>query len=164
MNSGGILMDIRYIGQTSVALFLDSEDLKARHMDACSIDLKQAAELLDIEGWECAEFELFAGQDSILLIAWDRSLKPFCFAFDNFEQMISAVSECRQDQLSKLIYCDGQYILTVYPEKDKQPCPALYEYGEVLGSSEGFVLHLEEHGEILIPKNAIKLLKSILRP
>lgn len=155
-------MDIRYIGHTSVALYLDSEDLKERNMEARNIDLKQAAELLDIDDWECAEFEVFAGTDSILLIAWDRTLTPYCFAFEDFEEMLSAVMECPQDQLSKLIACDGRYILTVYPGKNNEPCPALYEYGEIMGTSEGFVLHLEEHGETIIQKNAVRLLKSVL--
>ena len=159
---GGMLMDIRYIGRSSVALYLDSEDLRERNMDARNIDLKQASELLEIEDWECAEFELFAGQDSILLIAWDRTLTPFCFVFDTFEELISAVMATPQDQLSKLICYDERYILTVYPGKNRQPCPALYEFGEIMGSSEGFILHLEEHGEIIIQKNAVELLKKLL--
>jgi Negative regulator of genetic competence (MecA). len=155
-------MDMRYIGRSSVALYLNSEDLKERQLEAKSIDLKQAAELLDIDGWESAEFELFAGQDSVFLIAWDRSLTPYSFSFETFEDMISAVSECPEDQLSKLILCGDEYILTVYPQKGAEPSPVLYEFGEMIGSCESFVLHLEEHGETILAKNAVDLLKSIL--
>ncbi len=155
-------MDIRYIGQSSVALYLSSEDLRERRIEAKNIDLKQAAELLDIEGWEYAEFELFAGRDSVLLIAWDRTLKPYSFAFDSFEEMLSAVSDCEPDHLSRLNCFGGQYILTVYPAKNRQPCNSLYEFGEFVCSSEGFALHLEEHGETIIAKNAVGALKKLL--
>ncbi len=155
-------MDIRYINQSSVMLYLSSEDLRERCIEARNIDMKQATELLDIEGWECAEFELFAGHDSVLLFAWDRTLKPYSFAFDCFEKLISAVSDCEADYLSRLTRLGGQYILTVYPAKNRQPCHSLYEFGEFVCSSEGFALHLEEHGEPIISKNAVGALKRVL--
>ena len=157
-------MDIRYIGSSAVALYLNENDLKERQMDLESINIKQAAALLDVEGWERAEFEIFAGKDSILVIAWDRSRTPYCFAFESFEDMISAVSECPQDQNSKLICYNEMYILTLYPEKGEELCPALYEFGEMLGNTEGFVLHIEEQGEEVITTNAVNMLKKLLRP
>ena len=157
-------MDIRYIGHSAVALYLNGNDLREREMDSESVSIKQAAALLDVEGWERAAFEIFAGKDSLLVIAWDKSRTPYCFAFDSFEDMISAVSECPPDHNSKLIRYNKMYVLAVYPEKGEQLCPALFEFGEMLGNTEGFVLHIEEQGEEVITTNAVNMLKKLLRP
>lgn len=156
-------MDIRYIGQSAVALYLNGEEIRERQMDLNSIDIKQAASLFDAEGWERAEFEVYAGKDSLLVIAWDRSSTPHCFAFGTFEEMVSAASECSENQNSKLIYYNNTYVLAVYPPKGEQPCPALSEFGEILGNTEGYLLHLEEHGEKVIAANAITMLKRLLK-
>jgi len=154
-------MDIRNIGQSAIAVYIEGPELRKHNIEADNIDLKQAVDLLESAGWEVTEFEIFAGKDSVLLIAWEKPTAPHSFEFDNLEDLLSAALQCPQDYSSKLIHDGDCYILTVYTAKDEPPCPALYEYGRPLELSEDYLLHIYEQYEPIILSGAVDKLKKL---
>jgi len=154
-------MDVRNIGQSAIAVFIEGAELREHNIEAENIDLKQAARLLETAGWEIAEFEIFAGRDSVLLFAWEKPTSPHSFEFDTIEDLLSAASKCPPDYCSKLIYDGSCYILTVYTGKDELPCPALFEYGWPLELSEEYLLHLYEQYRPIILSGAVDKLRQL---
>jgi len=154
-------MDVRNIGQSAIAVFIEGSELREHNIEADNIDLKQAASLLETAGWEVTEFEIFAGRDSVLLFAWEKPTSPHSFEFDNIEDMLSAAIQCPPDYSSKLIYDGIRYILTVYTAREEPPCPALFEYGWPLELSEEYLLHLYEQYVPIILSGAVDKLKSM---
>lgn len=154
-------MDVRNIGQSAIAVFIEGTELREHNIEAENIDLKQAASLLETAGWEITEFEIFAGRDSVLLFAWEKPTIPHSFEFDNIEDMLLAALRCPQDYSSKLIHDGNCYILTVYTARDETPCPALFEYGWPLELSEDYLLHIYEQYEPIILSGAVDKLKSL---
>lgn len=154
-------MDVRIKGQSAIAVFIEGPELRKHNIEADNINLKQAVNLLETAGWEVTEFEIFAGRDSVLLIAWEKPVAPHSFEFDNIEDLLLAALRCPQDYSSKLIHDGSCYILTVYSAKDELPCPALYEYGRPLELSEDYLLHIYEQYEPIILTGAVDKLKEL---
>lgn len=154
-------MDVRNIGQSAIAVFIEGSELRRHNIEADNIDLKQAVDLLETAGWEITEFEIFAGRDSVLLFAWEKPTLPHSFEFDNLEDMLLAALQCPPDYNSKLIYDGTCYILTVYTAKDESPCQALFEYGRPLELSEDYLLHIYEQHDPIISSGAVDKLKKL---
>ena len=154
-------MNGRNAEQSAIAVYIEGAELRKHNIEADNIDLRQAADLLETAGWEVTEFEVFAGRDSVHLIAWEKPTSPYSFEFDNLEDMLMAARSCPPDYSSKLIHDGNSYILTVYTAKDEQPCPSLYEYGRPLDLSEDYLLHIYEQYKPIILSGAVDILKKL---
>ena len=57
------------------------------------------------------------------------------------------------------MYYEDMYVLLVRAEYEDLP-HVLLEFGEHIGYSEGYAAHICEHGDILIERNAIDILRA----
>jgi len=105
--------------------------------------------------WQNVFLELFAGRDSLLLVARAHSGTPYFFMFRDIECLIDAAKLCPDDIISFLSYCGDCYYLIVYPWDREAPPNALYEYGEEFPLHPNYAFHLTEHGNVLLGPSAL---------
>ena len=97
------------------------------------------------------EIELYEGSDDIVIFT---HLPLSVYAFDNFEDVISACKESRTD-ISALYYYDDEYILSV-----PMPDAVLDEFSHRIDTNRNFDAFLNEHGKLIIPFDAVNFVKN----
>jgi len=159
-------MDIQPIGKRNLLIFLNSEELTDLPAPPLELGTDDAAGILrealgdDCEDeWNNVYLELFAGRDSLLLVARAHSGEPRFFEFEDIEGLISASQVCPDDIISFLSYCEGSYYLIVYPWDKEAPPNVLFEYGNELTLHPNFAFYLTEHGKILSGPSALDELR-----
>jgi len=159
-------MDIQPIGKRNLLIYLNSEELtdlpappsELKTDDAAGI-LKEALGERCTEEWRNVFLELFAGTNSLLLVARAHSGDPYYFEFRDIEELISAAALCPEDIISFLLFCEDSYYLIVYPWDRETPPNILFEYGQELNLHPNYALYLTEHGKMLLGPSAIDELK-----
>ena len=110
--------------------------------------------------WTDMEIELFQGKTGALLIARPLRVKPRCFAFSEFETLLSAALAINRDIPSGLTYLEGQWLLSLRCMDENIPMPLL-EFGEEIQDyselTGGF--HVE-HGMQVISREALRILRE----
>ena len=160
-------MDIQPIGKRNLLIYLNSDELTDLPAPPLELGTDDAAGILREalgdgckDEWSNVYLELFAGRDSLLLVARAHSGEACFFKFEDIEGLISASQLCPGDIISFLSYCEGSYYLIVYPW-DKEPPPnVLSEYGRQLMLHPNFAFHLTEHGKILLGPSALDELRQ----
>lgn len=110
--------------------------------------------------WKDMELELFSNGDTMLILARPGVFQPYCFRFEDFEGLMTAVKECAFDMPSTLTYAEGKYFLFLRAGTDGMPA-SMYEFGEAQPCPDGFMTHTAEQGGMIIQAGAITLLKKI---
>ena len=163
-------MEIQPIGKRNLLIYLNGKELMALSVPPSELKTDDAAGILRraLGGevgcgvdWSNMYLELFAGKDSLLLVARAHSGDPHFFMFRDIESIIEAAQLVREDIISFLSYCDGAYYLIVYPW-DKEPLPnVLLEYGQELSMHSNYAFYLTEHGKTLLGPSALDELKKL---
>jgi len=110
--------------------------------------------------WTDMEIELFQGKTGALLIARPLRGKPRCFAFSEFETLLSAALAINKDIPSGLTYLEGQWLLSLRCMDEDIPM-SLLEFGEELKDySELTGGFHAEHGRQVISGEALRILKE----
>ena len=161
-------MKIHSIGKRNLVIYFSNDELSELPAPPADLQTNDAAEIFRevIEGsgedlscdsteWNNVYLELFAGRDSLLLVARAHSGDPRFFEFHNIEDLISAAMLCPTDIISFLSYSEGSYFLIVYPWDSESPPDVLHEFGEEVSLHPNFAFHLTEHGKILMGPSAI---------
>ena len=163
-------MEIQPIGRRNLLIYLNSEELTALSVPPSELKTDDAAGILkqalggDIGcgvDWSNVYLELFAGNNSLLLIARAHSGTPHFFMFRDIERLIDAAQLVPEDIISFLSYCDGSYYLIVYPWDMESPPNVLLEYGQELSMHSNYAFHLTEHGKTLLGPSALDELKKL---
>ena len=111
-------------------------------------------------------FEDKFGGGELFLYFSDTSIAPLFYILkcDDFENIIISckiINTTAANFSSKLIYMSGFYYLILdYVQKEKEPPSSLYEMGKLFKADYIFILHLEEHGKVILKENAIE--KTVL--
>ena len=158
-------MAIEEVSGTAVAICIDVSELTILGMDrqlsgkAARSLVNKALRLKGLEPWPETEIEIFACNGTLLLLARPAKYKNYCFRFENAEDMIAAALLCPGGLSSRLTYMDGDFMLNVLSTAEGVPAP-LFEYGEPIPVSKSILEHMEEHGETIIPDNAVDVIKE----
>ena len=159
-------MEIQAISSASFAIFLNEEELAARHLVPEAITKSDAEAILrgallkmQYKHLEKVCIELFPGKKEVLLFVKLNTQSPVFIVFDDIESVISAAAECSDFPPASFVCIDATYILTVYPWEHDTAVPTLLEFGEKLPVKPEYELYLYEHGEKIIETDAISRLK-----
>lgn len=159
-------MSLKTISNSAVAIYLSRAELSAQGItdDAItgSVARRLVREALLAGGetpWDDMELELFAGEDSLLLLARPGSFRLHCFRFPEFDALADAALACPCDLPSAVTYLDGAYYLFVRVGDEDVP-DAMFEFGEAVHCPDGFFTYAGEHGDCLIAAGAIAVLKE----
>lgn len=94
---------------------------------------------------------------------------PSVFAFDNMEHLLEACSRLfalygHRIFSSSLYAVDTGYQLVVFPldGRDSVTLPLLSEYGRLVGNGPLCAAYAEEHGRVIVERNAIDTLSAYL--
>ena len=149
-------MDVQVIGEGKVVIYLQGDDIKKLPVSPEELTTAQASGILRSalgatydQSWERVCFELYPGQDSLLLFALQHSDSPYYFAFADIEVLISAAQACPPGIISYLTYINNEYILILYPMHGDLPPYALWEYGHILNHPAAYSFFLSEHGKVI---------------
>ena len=160
-------MDIHPIGKRNLLIYLNSDELSALPAPISELKTDDAAGILREalgencrDEWRNVHLELFEGKNSLLLVARAHSGDPCFFEFQDIEAVIAAAEICPNGLISFLSYCEGSYYLIVYPWDRETPPSALFEYGEELPLHPNYMLHLTEHGKMLMGPSALDELRE----
>ena len=154
------------ISNSAVAICFSRAELSARGIRDTAISGSVARSLVRealLAGgetpWEDMELELFAGADTLLLLARPGAFRTHAFRFPGVEALVGAALACPCDLPSALTYLEGGYCLFLRAGDGDVP-GVMYEYGEALRCPDGFFTYACEHGSCLIPQGAVALLRE----
>ena len=160
-------MDIQSIGKRNLLIYLNGDELtdlpppsEIKTDDAAGILKKAIGNKTGEDEWSNVYLELFAGKNSMLLIARAHSGNPYFFEFQGIEDVIAAAETCAADVISFLAYCEGKYYLIVYPWDGEASPIALLEHGSELAVHANYAIHLTEHGKMLSGPAALDELRK----
>ena len=111
------------------------------------------------EPWPEIEVEMFESEHSLLLLARPARQKMYCFMFDGIEPLISAVLCHDSSPESSLFYYDKKYCLFLRETPEKTAF-SFFEYGERLDINTALSVHIREHSDMIICKNAVADIRS----
>jgi hypothetical protein len=167
MVQGGFSMEIQSIGNGSLVIYLTGDELHELPASPYELTTGDAADILRSalgssydSSWDSVCFELFPGNDSLLLFARQHSGSPSFFSFNSIEPLIEASRECPPGLISYLTYSGDTYILIVYPWNGERPPSALFEFGDELFRPAHYSLHLSEHSSVLAGPTALDLIRD----
>jgi hypothetical protein len=159
-------MSQKTISNSAVAIYLSRAELSAQGITGTAITGSVARRLVRealLAGgetpWDDMELELFAAEDSLLLLARPGSFKLHCFRFFDFDALTDAALACPFDLPSAVTYLDGAFYLFVRAGDADVPS-AMFEFGEAAHCPDGFFTYACEHGERIIPRGAIAVLRE----
>ncbi len=158
-------MTIQQIGGSSVALYITPDDLKTYGLSAGEFSLERALELtetaFDRAGISLSgtlEIEAFPDSCGILVFARIRSPELVFFSFPDFESVIRAAHAAAATEAdSSLIRLGDEYILVLSGDQE-QAVNILSEFGRQLPRISSYHTFLQEHGENLLPRQALSVL------
>ena len=160
-------MDIQAIGNQSFSVYIGEDELLMRHLRPDSVTCEQILELLSpafgLRGLDSACLSLFPGHNELLIFIHRIYRTTGYFQFDSFERLLAAAMASFQDIPSSLFYYDDSYILYVLSWDDNE-LAVFSEFGERLSVSQGYIMHLREHGRLLMDGYAVSDLRSIFSP
>lgn len=160
-------MNIMPLGDSSIAIFIDSADLDGVGLESSELDLDVASPLVTTAFLEAGisldgnmEIEAYSNAEGILVFARVIPSCPIFCTFDRLENLLSAVSQVTYAPPNSKLLCLGDTYYLTLSGKARELAPLFREFGEIESLPPDFVLHLEEHGNCIIGNNAIgKLLK-----
>ena len=151
------------IGEKEIALMYDTEELASLGFDS-DLRREDALELIDhalrsegAVGWTDLEVDVFLSPKALLLIGRKPAIREFCFSFDDAEALISGSRVCGAVEESELYMYAQRYYLLLHTANGSAAAP-LREYASEQTALPG--PFLREHGEMLIPENAVTVLTN----
>lgn len=113
--------------------------------------------------WDAMSIEIYQYDEQYLLLAHPAQSGFVCFRFPEFETLLSAVSLCPAPLPAALTYADDDYLLLV--PRGPGPLPAaLYEFADACPCTALEIAHWNEHGRLLIARDAMKVLLEKFSP
>ncbi len=156
-------MDIQAIGSRAFSVYIQEAELLSRHLAAGTMTARDArtlvAPLIGNDGLGAVNLELYPGRHEVLIFVSRASGEPEFFSFPDVEALIEAAGSGLGGIASSLFWYGGAYILAVWPA-DGRPAGALREFAEPLENPGAFLLHLREHGKLLIDGDALDTLRG----
>ena len=155
---GGLHMDIETLTADAAVLSLSAAELPREDCSRFLCELvRKAQKARGLSVWENMEASLFVSGARALLLAWPT--ETVLFAFDDFEALLRASLACGEGLRSALTYLDGTWYLYLRCARGRVPA-ALGEFGERRPGSDRLLAHLCEQGSLIIPENAVDVLRK----
>lgn len=156
-------MDIQAIGSRAFSVYIQEAELLRRHLAAGTMTVRDArtlvAPLIDSDGLGAVNLELYPGRHEVLIFVSRAAGEPEFFSFPDVETLLEAAGSGLGGIASSLFWYGGAYILAVWPS-DGRPAGALREFAEPLENPGAYLLHLREHGKLLIDGDALETLRG----
>ena len=143
-------------------VYFERSDLRTLGIDPRNISSEDTKKLLRTalgSQVENIKTEIFPGNEGIIMFFKDSQPEYVFFQFETFEELLAA-SFKSPSLPSSLFYMDGKYILSVLSWDEEDLSLSLYEYGDHLDIQPDMLLFFEEHGKIIIEKDAIDKLTT----
>ena len=143
-------------------VYFERSDLRTLGIDPRNISSEDTKKLLRTalgSQVENIKTEIFPGNEGIIMFFKDSRPEYVFFQFETFEELLAA-SFKSPSLPSSLFYMDGKYILSVLSWDEEDLPLSLYEYGDRLDIQPDMLLFFEEHGKIIIEKDAIEKLST----
>ena len=151
------------IGKREIALMYDRDELvrlgiggDLRREDALAL-IDNALRSEGAAGWPDMEVDVFISPKALLLIGRKPAIREFCFSFDDAEALINGSRVCGAVEESELYMYAQRYYLLLHTANGSAAAP-LREYASEQTALPG--AFLREHGEMLIPENAVTVLTN----
>ena len=155
-------MEILAFGGSTFSLHIDETELTDRHISPAEITVSQARDIVRsaIGGRHGSlMLELFPGRHELLIFVRCNGDGPECFSFTTSEELIAAVlSLTGEASASSLYHYNNEYILAVWFLPPEESAP-LMEFGVFVDLPPGFLSHMEEHGTLICPGQAISRIR-----
>lgn len=154
-------MDIQAIGSRAFTVYIPESELRSRHLVAQNMTARDArsivSSLIECDALGAVNLELYPGRHEVLIFVSRSSGEPEFFTFPDVETLITAAGSGIGGIASTLFWYNGAYILAVWPSESR-PAGALREFAAPLSNPGAFLLHLREHGKLLIDGDALDTL------
>lgn len=155
-------MDIMPLGDTSIAIFIDSEDLDGAGITSQNLDLDAASPIVTTALIEAGmmvdgslEIEAYTNSEGVLVFARIIPSFPVFCSFDKLDNLLEAACQVGNPPPgTRLTYLDGIYFLTLNGAA-RELKSMLCEFGDIDEFPPDFDLYLKEHGSCLIQYNAL---------
>ena len=156
-------MTVHMVGEKSMVLFLDSEDMDARGISCESLDSGAARDIVaetfgesGMRGRSGIVIEAFTRSGGAMIFV--RAARPLrlVFRFGSCDDAIDAMRILggRVPEYSAFTYYDGCYYLQISSEAESAGA-ALSEFGDEVLDGELFSGILSEYGESIAGENAV---------
>ena len=151
-------MTVETLSPGAAAIVLSPDELRRCNDRArlCSL-VRQAQSARGLPVWKSMDTRMFLYGTQALLLAWPTEVRLFSFA--DLETLLQGALRCPEELPSALIYAENTWYLLLRCPPGRTP-GVLYEFGTPEETSEDFLLHLREHGEISISADAISRLQA----
>ena len=160
-------MTIQSIGKASYLIILEKDDPIGQAADGSYKKSDYGEQLCRLAFGDAAclgkriHIEIYPGRDEIMAFIRLGGDETGVFAFESLEDLLPAVSGCRDMFSSELLWDGERYILILTPwEGDPVPY-RISEYGERLIVRDELIPHLREQARCLISGNALERLSSL---
>lgn len=160
-------MTIQAIGKTSYLIVVSEEELIKNSMSVEKFTKADAEKLYKmampkpLRTGVSVCLEVYQGKDEIMIFVRFSGEEIVAFAFDNFEEMLTAVKCCPEMSGSELLYDGGQYILILTPWDGDTVPEGIYEFGERIDVQPHHLPWLREHCVKIIAGKAIETLLNV---
>ncbi len=150
-------MEIETLTADAAVLSLTADELPERDRDRrlCAL-VRQAQLTRGLPVWDAMDASLMQCGSRALLLAWPT--ETVVYTFSGLEELLPAVRGCRETPRSALTYLDGVWYLFLRCVRGRAPA-SLGEFGSRAQGGEALLTHLCEHGELVLPENAVETLR-----
>ena len=154
-------MEIETLTAEAAVLSFTAEELpqSSRICRLCTL-VRQAQLSRGLPVWDSMEASLLQCGTRALLLAWP--METVVYTFTELEALLTAVCGCPELPHTALTYMDGVWYLFLRCVRGRAPS-ILGEFGELTEGSKALLLHLCEHGEIILAENAVETLRQHFR-
>lgn len=158
-------MTIHAIGKTSYIIIASEGELCENHLSAENISKADAERIYHLALPDSDDssvlLEVYEGKKEIMLFVRFVGDETTAAAFENFEDLLAAISVLPELCASELFYDGERYILVLTPW-DGDPIPQeIYEFGEPIEVTPMYIPWLREHTVRIISGNAVETLASV---
>ena len=159
-------MEIHALGDRTYSLYISEAELRRRCIEPLAVTASQACAMvrsaLGVESGTIL-LDLFPGHRDLLIFVHNDPYGPEFYSFKDADSMIESLAAAAAQPASSLFSYNGQYILAVWGWRSEVTASFL-EFGQRLCEPSLFLLHLREHGQLLLDGQAISEIKNIFSP
>ena len=159
-------MEIQALGGRTFSLYISESELQRICIEPSNITAAQARDMVrSALGMESGTMllDLFPGQRDLLIFVHNDPCGPEFFTFQNIDHIIESIISTAAQPASSLFSYNSQYILAVWGWRNEDTASFL-EFGQRLDEPPLFLLHLREHGQLLLDCQAISTIKKVFSP
>ena len=159
-------MTIQPISAASVALYLTPADLRELDVDPEALTAERTLELareafrragLPLE--QPVEIETYPDQSGVLVFIHMNPVQPAAWCFEDWEDLLAAAAALGEDCPDAALYWWEGGCWLVMPGQDACLAARLSEFGSQELEDPYRIPRLAEYGELLIPQNALAVLR-----